>query len=314
MADLNRSPFFSVGIPAWKSNYLTDAIQSVLNQSFSDFELIIVNDASPYGLDEIVGSFDDGRIRYYDNHKNFGAEAVVDNWNKCLSYSCGKYFLLLGDDDRLEPDCLEAFAELIKSYPDLDVYHCRANILNENSIITGYTASWPEYETVYNNIWHRINGWRQQYLSDFVYKTDKLKANGGYYKLPMGWTCDDITSYIAMSEKGIAHTEKRVFSYRQSDITMSSSGDVFLKLVAIAGEKKWLEDYLKNEPDNSDDLVLYRKIKEFLPDYSRKKIIGTLALWASWSDFFKFGRFSRLGISKKDIFIAILLKCKFAII
>jgi len=314
MSDIKHSPLFSVGIPAWKSEYISEAIQSVLNQTFSDFELIIVNDASPYGVDKIVGTFNDGRIRYYENSINHGVEAMVDNWNKCLNYSSGKYFLLLGDDDRLEPDCLEVFAGLIEQYPDLDVFHCRANVINENSEIIGVTASWPEYESVYENIWHRVNNWRQQYVSDFLYKSEKLKSMGGYYRLPMGWACDDITAYMAMTDKGIAHTQKKVFSYRQTGITLSSSGDVFLKLEAVFGEKKWFEEFMAIQPENSDDIVIYNKIREFLPDYFRKKVAGSFALWASWSDFFRWSKLRSLGMGIKDVFIAFVLKCGYTVI
>ena len=86
---------FSVTIPAYKGKYLRECIDSVLAQTFTDFELVIVNDASPEDLGAIVNSYHDERVRYYVNETNCGAVDVVDNWNKCLEYATGDvgYFI-----------------------------------------------------------------------------------------------------------------------------------------------------------------------------------------------------------------------------
>lgn len=60
---------FSITIPAYKTAYLKECIESILAQTYTNFELIIVNDASPEDLTSIVHSFDDSRIRYYINEK-----------------------------------------------------------------------------------------------------------------------------------------------------------------------------------------------------------------------------------------------------
>lgn len=115
---------FSIGIPAFKSRFLKENIDNILKQTFSDFELIIVNDASPEDIDSIVNGYNDKRIRYYKNETNFGAVNVVDNWNKCLSLAKGEFFLLMGDDDKLMPNCLEEYDKLIKNIPNV-IYSIR---------------------------------------------------------------------------------------------------------------------------------------------------------------------------------------------
>ena len=82
---------FSVMVPAYKAQFLAECIDSILAQSYKNFELIIVNDASPQDLDSIVSKYDNPRIRYYKNEVGFGAEHVVGNWNKCLEYAIGDY-------------------------------------------------------------------------------------------------------------------------------------------------------------------------------------------------------------------------------
>lgn len=61
---MNEDIKFSVTVPAYKPQYLVECIDSILAQTYKNFELIIVNDASPQDLDSIVSKYDDPRIRY----------------------------------------------------------------------------------------------------------------------------------------------------------------------------------------------------------------------------------------------------------
>jgi glycosyltransferase involved in cell wall biosynthesis len=266
------SVLFTVAIPAYKAKFLKECVDSILIQGYTNFELIIVNDASPENIDEIVRQYSDGRISYFVNKKNIGAENVVDNWNKCLSYANGDYFVLMGDDDVMESNYLEEFARLIKKYPDLDIYHCRSYIINENSEKVMITPSWPAFESVYENIWHRISSLRIQFISDFVYRRDSLVDRGGFYKLPLAWASDDISAYIAMQEKGIAHLNKPVFNYRKSSLTISLSVHPDLKMKAILLEESWFKTFLKNKkPQIESDKILYSLINKRLRKYILRK-------------------------------------------
>ena len=308
---------FSVGIPAFKARFLRECIDSVLSQNFKDFELIIVNDASPENIDGIVNSYSDSRIRYYVNKKNFGAEHVVDNWNKCLSYVKGDFFVLMGDDDLMAPSYLEEFDKLIKKYPYLDVYHCRSIIINENSKPIALTQSLPEYESVYDNIWQRMNGWRLQYISDFVFRTKSLNRDGGFYYNKLAWASDDISSFIAMRFKGIAHINLPIFSYRQSRITISSTGAVEMKLQAIMQEEKWYREFVNSSnPNNEHDSILKKNIENNLPKYFKKKKIETIANHGYKSnqllrDYLRwFSKRRKYQLSWKELFYSLILALK----
>lgn len=269
---------FSIGIPAYKASFLKECIDSILAQIYPDFELIIVNDASPENIKEIVLQYSDPRISYYENEKNTGAENVVDNWNKCLAFARGDYFILMGDDDKMAPEYLDTFVSLINRHPQLNVFHCRAYIINENSKIISITPSRPEIESVYDSILQRMRHNRSFYISDYVYKTEELKHSGGFYKLPLAWASDDISAYIASLKYGIAHTEKPVFLYRRSSITISATGNFKLKIDAIIKEEQWLTDFLSIIPDKEIDKVLRDEIKKELKKYIQKKKIGILSL------------------------------------
>lgn len=99
------NPLVSVCIPTYKgSAFLAVAIDSVLNQSYQDFEIWILDDNSPDDTQALVARYSDLRITYRRNARNLGPEG---NWNRCLEVARGKYFKLLPHDDVLARDCLE---------------------------------------------------------------------------------------------------------------------------------------------------------------------------------------------------------------
>ncbi|TLV03224.1 glycosyltransferase family 2 protein [Dyadobacter luticola] len=267
---------FSIGIPAYKASFLRECIDSILGQTEQDFELIIVNDASPQNIEEIVLGYNSPKIRYYKNDKNFGALNVVDNWNKCLSYATGEYFILMGDDDKMCPDYLEEFSKLITKFPACNIYHCRTLVINESSEPQWLTEPRPEFESVYDSVLERMKANRIFFISDYVYRTETLNRNGGFFKLPLAWASDDISAYIGAMENGIAHTNKPVFMYRQSRQTISTSGSVDLKMNAIMEEHQWLMKFTERNPENPTDQILLKNIKKELRKFIQKKKIRTI--------------------------------------
>ena len=297
---------FSIGIPVYKATFLKECIDSVLAQTYSDYELIIVNDDSPEDIDCIVNSYSDSRIHYYKNEINFGAENVVENWNKCLSYAIGEYFILMGDDDKMSSNYLEEFIQLINKYPKLGVYHCRSMIIDENSNFVTLTETRPEIESVYENIWQRFQGGRVHFISDFVYHTELLKKNGGYYKIPLAWASDDITSYIAM-DKGIANSNNPVFMYRNNSQTITSKGNVNLKMIAIQQERKWLEQFILNSnPTSEVDKYVKQMISGYVDKYFFKKNVYTIVGNLKKSIFLRFFYWFRLR-KKYDVPLSMLI-------
>lgn len=215
---------FSITIPAYKQKYLYEAIESCLAQTYKDFELIIVDDASPEDLKSVVDRCQDSRIRYYRNEKNCGALHVVDNWNICLGYTKGDYVICMGDDDRLLPNCLEEYSKLIDKYLDLDIYHGMTEIIDENGNVTNMQEARPEREGMYSMISGRLRNSRLQYIGDWLFKRTALEQLNGYVNMPMAWGSDDLTAYTIAKNKGVANTQIPVFQYRISSLTISNSG------------------------------------------------------------------------------------------
>lgn len=112
-------PRVSICIPTYKgARTIGAAIDSVLQQSFTDFELIVVDDGSPDDTRAVVGARADPRIRYLRNEKNLGPQ---DNWNRCLTLAAGRYLKLLPHDDLLHPHCLDRQVKVLDSDPGHDL-------------------------------------------------------------------------------------------------------------------------------------------------------------------------------------------------
>jgi len=266
---------YSIGIPAFKARYLNECINSILSQTFTDFELIVVNDCSPDKIFDIVHDFKDPRIKYYENEVNIGAENVIDNWNKCLNFAKGDFFILMGDDDKLAPDYLSEFDKLITKYPNLDVYHCRIRVINENSEEMELSNICPEFEDTDNYIVNCLEGRSEQFISDFVYRRSTLLQNGGFFKLPLAWSSDYTSAFIACGDKGIAYTSNPVFFYRKNQYNITSTSSLELKRVAMIGMENWISKYLRNQKNPSQLLTeAYRKFEKRNKEAFIQQMIG----------------------------------------
>jgi len=305
----NNTVKFSICIPAYKSKFLKECIESILRQTIADFELIILNDCSPEPIDEIITQFEDKRLHYVKNNQNVGALNLVNNWNKCLSLTHGEFIVIMGDDDLLEPDYLEEFSKLITSYPELDVYHCRSKIIDDKGNTWLLTPACPAYENVYDSIWHRLNQFRSNYISDYMYKTKSLRNRGGFYPLPLAWGSDDITAFIASSEKGIAHSNKPVFKYRSHGLSISSTlNNGLAKLDADLGYASWLKNFLQENPLDQKDLTIYKHLVENQDRYMHQRKMFTMTKIMAASALPKIGVWmkhrKKYGLKPKDIFMA----------
>ena len=301
---------YSVLIPTYKAAFLAKCIDSILAQSYEDFELVIVNDASPENIDEIVAKYSDPRIRYYMNAKNCGAVDVVDNWNICLGYAKGDFVICMGDDDELSTDCLEQYNLLMDDYPNLDIYHARTKIIDENSEFVTLQEERPKYETVFSLMLHKLSGQRQ-FIGDFLYKRSTLLENGGFYKLPMAWGSDDISAYIAACSHGIANTQKPTFYYRENRQTISRSGDATVKIEAINREEEWYNGFANRNFILSDIEQMYLlMIREKLKVYFQKKKLYLIAGEISIRGFFRYIHWLRSrhvsGLSSKETTYALI--------
>ncbi len=113
-----QNPAVSFVVPCYKlAHLLPECINSILSQSFSDFEILIMDDCSPDNTAEVAKSFHDNRVTHIRNHINLGP---LRNYNKGINLSRGKYVWLISADDYLrQPYVLHRHIELLEANPQI---------------------------------------------------------------------------------------------------------------------------------------------------------------------------------------------------
>lgn len=113
-------PLITIAIATYnRKKLLREALQSVLDQNYEQYEIVVVDDGSEENTQEIVEEFHSPKIRFFANEKNRGRPYTR---NKCIEEARGEYILWLDDDDRLMPNILQRYVDLlndVEPMPDI---------------------------------------------------------------------------------------------------------------------------------------------------------------------------------------------------
>ena len=230
---------FSFIMPAYKAKFLYQVIESILNQSYRHLELIVVNDASPEKLKEIVDQFSDNRIKYIENEKNIGGIDLVANWNHCINYANNDYIILATDDDSFEPDFLYEAVKLIKKYPNINLIRSGVKKFSNNNKIVDIEFPLKEFMTSreFTLCWakdHMISC-----VSNYIFKRKKIIEIGGFISFPLAHFSDDATA-LAIAENGVANIPKNCMNFRVSEINLSNNEDYRIAIKQIKATDEFM--------------------------------------------------------------------------
>jgi glycosyltransferase involved in cell wall biosynthesis len=129
------SPKISVILPVYNGEkYLAEAINSILSQTYRDFELIIVNDCSSDGTSEILSTYIDERIRIINNSSNLKLSRSL---NKGIETAQGQFIARMDADDVSLPERFEKQVAFLEGHPEIGVVGCWVRRIDEKGNITG---------------------------------------------------------------------------------------------------------------------------------------------------------------------------------
>ncbi|NLG52731.1 MAG: glycosyltransferase, partial [Clostridiales bacterium] len=127
----------SVVLPVYNGEkYLRESIQSVINQTYSNWELIIVDDASTDSSPDIIREFakTDNRIRFITNPTN---QKLPESLNIGFRQASGEYLTWTSDDNLYAGDAFKIMAEALDEEPEYGMVFCDISYIDENGDITG---------------------------------------------------------------------------------------------------------------------------------------------------------------------------------
>lgn len=246
-------------LPAFKAEYLAQSIESILSQSFSDWELIIVDDCSPDPIKDIVSKFNDDRIRYYRNSENIGSASLVRQWNHSISFACGEWLVLASDDDVYSPGFCTECLSLIDSYPAVDLIRSRVEQIGEYGEHLWDDGIIPEYmsKEEYFKMWMDAKVF--DCIGNFVFRRRSLIEIGGFVEMPCAFGSDIVTP-VLLSRNGVASTKEMLFHFRQSSVHLSGDySKLPQKLEAISQMYEWFDriDYIEPYQTNLHRKCVY---------------------------------------------------------
>ncbi len=156
MSATSLPPAVSVLLPAWNAGrFVAETIEAALAQSFRDFELLVLDNASTDDTGEVAARFKDARLRYWRNERNIG---FAGNVQRGRDLACGRYVVVLNADDIWEPDYLARAVALLDAEPALAMVHAGITLIDERG------AGFGEAVTQ----WQRVTPGRQAFLNLFV--------------------------------------------------------------------------------------------------------------------------------------------------
>lgn len=129
----------SICVPTYNSSkYIEECLDSITNQSFKDFEIIISDNASTDNTIEIIKSKNINNIKIYENNFNIG---MAKNFNRVCSFASGKYIKLLPSDDVLHRHNLKQSLEAFENYKNISLVMTSKNLIDEKGekIITNFS-------------------------------------------------------------------------------------------------------------------------------------------------------------------------------
>ncbi len=121
--EVKERPFFSVCVPTYnRAHYLKEALESVLSQTYKNYEVIVYDDGSTDSTYQVVKGFKSEKIKYFRGDKNRGRPFAR---NRCIELSKGDWIVWLDDDDILNGELLSKYAVAINSFSEVSLFHPR---------------------------------------------------------------------------------------------------------------------------------------------------------------------------------------------
>ncbi len=189
--------------------YLSDAIDSILNQSYKDLEFIICDDGSTDNSVNIIKKYQkvDKRILFLQNKKNMGLAASL---NKCIEISTGEYIARMDSDDVSLPERFEKQVEYLDNNKHIALIGCNVNLFDDN-------GNYGKREV--NREYTKVNVFKKNY---FIHPTVMIRRNvllsvGGYTVSNYTYRTEDYDLWCKICEKDFLgyNLNETLLNYRE---------------------------------------------------------------------------------------------------
>jgi len=210
-------------VPCYRLGHLLrDCVESILAQTYEDFEILIMDDCSPDNTPEVAKSFSDPRVRHVRNEPNLGH---LRNYNKGIGLARGKYVWLISADDYLRrPYVLARYVELMERNPQVGYAFCPAVGVKEKQEtgLIAYSRCEPQDCIMSGHVWLRrlIRGNLVVAAAGMVRR--ECYEQLGAFPLNMPWAGDWYLWCLFALHHDVAYFEEPMVCYRDHDLSMTN--------------------------------------------------------------------------------------------
>jgi glycosyltransferase involved in cell wall biosynthesis len=224
------TPLVSIGIPTYNraERNLRKVIERALGQSYKHVEVIVSDNCSSDHTPELVGTFDDQRLRYIRQERNIGPN---NNFNFCLQQARGEYFLLFHDDDMIDEDFVESCIASLTPGEPVGAIFTGVRIIDEHDHVLREYHNRAAGLSAAEFILGWFDGKVSLYLCSTLYNTEKLKAAGGFHSAK-GLFDDLVPTFTLVAREGRSDVAAVKASFRRH----SGSGGSAVPV------SSWIED------------------------------------------------------------------------
>lgn len=182
-------------IPAYKSRFLGQALESAARQTCKDFTLYIGDDNSPEDLYTIVRGYQDRiNIVYQKFGTNLGGKDLPAHWERCIEMAKEPYIYLFSDDDIMPCDIVERFLMTLEQYPGHDFFRMQLAVIDQDNNITRCNPPLHEDNTDARTLLlDKLSCRTTSAACEYIFSAKLFKSTGGFVHFPHAWCTDDAT-------------------------------------------------------------------------------------------------------------------------
>lgn len=213
-------------IPAYKETYLTDTLDSLVNQTSKSFVVYVGDDHSPANLKGIVDKYTDKiSIVYKRFEENLGGQSLVAQWKRCIELSTERYIWLFSDDDILPLDAVERFWKFEASHNgEFDICRLPLELINRNGYPMMKLEEYPSCMSSEEYLKRRLSCEVLSSASEYIF-TRAIYEKYGFVEFPLAWCSDDASWAQMAKEKGLYTIDGLPVQLRMSGDNISSRDD-----------------------------------------------------------------------------------------
>lgn len=243
-----------------RADMLRNSIQSVLNQTFKEFDLYVLDNCSTDHTRDVVKSFSDSRVNYICHEENIGG---IANINFAFKHNTKKYFVVFHDDDRMEKDFLQTEYDFLEEHEDIAAVSCKQRDIDENGNVLSVGGKDNGKVELFsgNQLFERFIVERHVLIfPTIMYRSSFMKKYNILLDKNVGPSCD-VKSYFDIERFGgkVAAIDKVLVSsgvHKNRDSSINAL-DMFRRLMV----------YIKNDEYYS---TLYSKFEGIEATYARR--------------------------------------------